>query len=268
MLLGIDVSDFQGRVDWTAVARSGVSFAIAKATEGETLVSDTFSRNWSTMKAAGLVRGAYHFFRPTSDPVRQANSFLKTAKIQLGDLPAVLDVEVDDGVAPRDLNDRVAQWLRVVEGATQRQAIIYTSLTFWENSLNNSDAFRGHPLWIAQYDVDSPELPGNWSDWVFWQYSQSGSISGVDGDVDLNRFNGPIAALRDFAQGYLWLAQGNSGPNVAKLQQALRQKGFNPGAADGIFGPATRAAVIEFQRSRRLSLTGVADAATQRALQA
>lgn len=268
MLLGIDVSDFQGRVDWTAVARSGVSFAIAKASEGETVISETFSRNWATMKAAGLVRGAYHFFRPTADPIRQANTFLRTAKIELGDLPAVLDVEVADGLSPRELNARIVQWLQVVEAATKRQAIIYTSLNFWEEAMNNSDAFRGHPLWIAQYEVDEPLLPGNWSDWVFWQYSESGSISGVDGDVDLNRFNGSIAALRDFAQGYLWLAQGNRGPNVARLQQALRQKGFNPGAADGIFGSATRAAVINFQRSRKLSLTGVADAATQRALQA
>lgn len=268
MLLGIDVSDFQGRVDWTAVARSGVSFAIAKASEGETVVAETFSRNWQTIKAAGLVRGAYHFFRPTADPVRQANTFLSTVKPELGDLPAVLDVEVDDGVDPGDLSDRVVQWLKVVEAATGRQAMIYTSLTFWQTSLNDSDAFRGHPLWIAEYDVDAPLLPGNWSDWVIWQYSESGSISGVEGDVDLNRFNGSIAALKDFAQGYLWLAQGNHGPNVAQLQQLLRQKGFNPGAADGVFGPATRTAVIEFQRSRKLSLTGVADAATQRALQA
>jgi lysozyme len=268
MLLGIDVSDFQGRIDWQAVAKSGVSFAVAKASEGQTLVSETFATNWAGMKAAGLVRGAYHFFRPTTDPVAQANTFLRTAKTALGDLPPVLDVEVSDGVGARELNDRVAQWLRVVETATKRQAIIYTSLNFWRDALNNSDAFRGHPLWIAQYDVSAPLLPGNWSQWMIWQYSDSGRIAGVQGNVDVNRFNGPIASLRDFTQGYIWLAQGNRGPLVTVLQQKLQRKGFNPGAIDGVFGAATRSALIAFQRSKKLSLTGVSDAPTQRALDA
>lgn len=178
-LLGIDVSDFQGRVDWHAVAKSGASFGFAKATEGETLVSNTFAANWTGMKAAGLVRGAYHFFRPAKDPEMQAYLFLRTAKLVLGDLPAVLDVEVSDGISPSDLNRRVSAWLRVVETATKRQAIIYTSLNFWREGLSNSDAFRGHPLWIAQYGVDAPELPGNWSQWTFWQYTDSGRIGGV-----------------------------------------------------------------------------------------
>lgn len=265
-LLGIDVSDYQERVDWQAVAKSGVSFGFAKATEGETFVSDTFATNWAGMKAAGLVRGAYHFFRPAGDPIAQANLFLRTAKLAIGDLPAVLDVEVKDGVGASELNRRVAQWLNVVETATKRQAIIYTSLNFWREALNNSDAFRGHPLWIAQYGVEAPELPGNWSQWAFWQYSDAGKIAGVAGGVDVNRFNGPLASLRDLAQGYLWLAQGNRGPAVVALQQKLRQEGFNPGAIDGVFGGGTRAAVIALQRARKLSLTGVADAATQRAL--
>lgn len=265
-LLGIDVSDFQGRVDWQTVAKSGVVFAFAKATEGATFVADTFATNWAGMKTAGLVRGAYHFFRPTKDPIAQANLFLRTAKTAIGDLPPVLDVEVSDGVSASELNRRVAQWLKVVETATKRQAIIYTSLGFWEAGLNNSDAFRGHPLWIAQYGVNAPELPGNWSQWTFWQYSDTGRVAGVAGGVDVNRFNGPLASLRDFAQGYLWLAQGNRGPAVAALQQKLRRKGFNPGAVDGVFGPGTRAAVIAVQRAKQLSLTGVADAPTQKAL--
>ena len=266
MLLGIDVSDFQGQIDWRAVAKSGVSFGFVKATEGATFVSSTFAANWSGMKAAGVIRGAYHFFRPARDPIAQANSFLRTAKISIGDLPPVLDVEANDGLSPSELNRRISQWLNVVESATKRQAIIYTSLNFWRESLNNSDAFRGHPLWIAQYGVDRPELPGNWSQWLFWQFSDSGRILGVAGDVDLNRFNGNLAALQDLGRGYVWLIQGNRGPAVAALQQKLRQKGFDPGAVDGVFGAATRAAVIAFQRSRKLSLTGVADAATQKAL--
>ena len=154
----------------------------------------------------------------------------------------------------------------MVESATKRQAILYTSLNFWRESLNNSDAFRGHPLWIAQYEVDAPELPGNWSQWLLWQYSDAGRIAGIAGDVDLNRFNGNLAALQDLGRGYVWLIQGHRGPAVAALQQKLRQQGFDPGAIDGIFGAATRAAVIAFQKAKKLSLTGVADGATQAAL--
>jgi lysozyme len=266
MLLGIDVSDFQGKINWPAVAKAGCTYGFAKATEGATLVSDTFAANWAGMKAAGLKRGAYHFFHAAKDPIVQANLFIKTVPFQPGDLPPVLDVETAEGVGSADLSKRILQWLNTVQVATKRQPIIYTSYNFWHDNLNNSDGFRGHPLWIAQYEVDQPELPGNWDQWTFWQYSEAGTIAGVAGPVDVNKFNGPIAALNDLAQGYFWLMQGNHGPRVAALQQKLRAQGFDPGAADGKFGPATKTAIVALQKAKKLPLTGVADAATQKVL--
>ena len=90
---GIDVSDYQSNVNWQAVAQGGILFGFVKATEGGTLVSQTFARNWSAMKAVGIQRGAYHFFRPASSVQAQIDLFLNTVKLEPGDLPAVLDLE-------------------------------------------------------------------------------------------------------------------------------------------------------------------------------
>lgn len=84
MVRGIDVSDYQGTVNWPAVARAGIEFAVTKATEGGTFVADSFTRNWSGIRSAGLVRGAYHFYRPRTDALAQANLFLNIVKLQPG----------------------------------------------------------------------------------------------------------------------------------------------------------------------------------------
>ncbi|HEV3471189.1 MAG TPA: GH25 family lysozyme, partial [Pyrinomonadaceae bacterium] len=114
-LLGIDVSHYQGGVNWEAVKAAGCAFAFAKATEGAGVTDPFFHANWAGMKAAGLLRGAYHFFRPAQDAAQQAAHFLSTVQLQPGDLPPVLDVETADGVAGADLVGGVQTWLDAVE---------------------------------------------------------------------------------------------------------------------------------------------------------
>lgn len=192
-LRGIDVSHHQGAIDWTQVHPAGVRFAFMKATEGETYVDSEFSTNWANSKAGGLLRGAYHFFRAGSSAETQADHFLSTVDLSPGDLPPVLDVELSDGVESTPVIAGVQAWLASVQDAVGVKPILYTSPGFW-NGLG-TDRFGNYPLWVAHYGVEEPRLPSGWTAWTFWQYSDSGTTDGVDGNVDLDVFNGTLEEL-------------------------------------------------------------------------
>ena len=248
---GIDVSDYQPNVNWQAVAKGGILFAFVKSTEGATLVSQTFARNWAAMKAAGIQRGAYHFFRPESSIQGQVDLFLKTVKLEAGDLPAVLDLENTGGLSADELCDRATTWLEAVEKATSMRPIIYTYPGFWDNL--GTQRLADYPLWIAHYtSADEPWVPGGWKTWTFWQYSDTSSVSGVSGNVDANIFE----SVREGAVSY----------KVADIQKQLRSKGYYQGAMDGKFGTSTTAALISFQKSQGLSADGMAGIKTWAAL--
>lgn len=193
---GIDVSHWQGTIDWNAVAANGVEFAFIKATEGGDYVDPRFAANWDGARQAGVVRGAYHFFRPQTDAVAQAAHFLATVHLSPGDLPPVLDVEVTDGRSADVVAEGVRTWLREVERATGRRPIVYTRASFWTAQVGGG--LGGYPLWVAHYGVSSPNIPGGWSGWTFWQHSDAGRVNGIGGDVDLNWFNGGRAELDAF----------------------------------------------------------------------
>src|SRR5215470_7198342 len=180
---GIDVSHFQGNVDWAKVKATGVAFAFAKATEGTATSDQKFATNWAGIKNVGLLRGAYHFFHGSKDAAAQANFFLSKFSGVTGDLPPVLDVETADGVSNDTLVAGVQTWLEAVADQTGVTPMIYASPAFWNGHLN--DQFGSYPLWVAQYGVSAPRVPRGWTDWNFWQYSQSGKINGVSGNVDL-----------------------------------------------------------------------------------
>jgi lysozyme len=194
---GIDVSHFQGVVDWQQVAKAGMSFAFAKATEGITYVDPQFATNWAGIKAAGLVRGAYHFFEANDDATAQAQHFLATVQLVPGDLPPVLDIETTAGVSDPQVWSGVATWLQIVEQATGRQPIIYTAPGFWNSQAPNLTLTR-YPLWLADYAAQAV-LPHGWTSWLFWQHSQSGSVAGVTGAVDLDLFSGTLQQLQELA---------------------------------------------------------------------
>ena len=196
---GIDVSHFQGAVNWSQVAASGVSFATALVSSG--LVPDAnFATNYAGIKTAGLIRGAYQFFHPGQDPVAQANLLLAaTGSIGSGDLPPVLDIEVTDGLNASAIAASIQSWVTTVQNATGRTPLIYVAASFWNSSVGGNTAFSSNPLWAVNWGVSCPSLPGAWSNWVFWQYTGTGTVSGVSGQVDRDKFNGTIDALRTFA---------------------------------------------------------------------
>ena len=198
---GIDVSKWDGNVDWTAVAGSGQKFGIARVSDGTTYPDATFATHWKAIKQAGLIRGAYQFFRPEQDPIAQANlalSALASDPIGAGDLPFILDIEVTDGVPATTLRTRVQTWLDAIQNGTGKKPIVYTA-AFMSSALGTG--FGSYPLWVANYGAACPLLPSGWSHWVMWQYGGSNSVPGISSNVDLNVFNGSLTDLQAFAGG-------------------------------------------------------------------
>lgn len=196
MLKGIDVSYAQSAIDWSRVATSGISFAYAKATEGQSLVDDQFAANYRGLASSSIRRGAYHFMRFNVDPTVQARQFLDVANPTKGDLVPMVDVEASNGVPLSDCIARLSTFIGIVEKRIKRFMLIYTSYGFWNDTMGGSDAFSGHPLWIAEYNNDPvPTLPRGWNSWIIWQHSDAGSVPGIRSNVDLNRLNGDNAVL-------------------------------------------------------------------------
>lgn len=198
-LSGIDVSKWQGTVNWKSVQEAGIAFAFARATYGISVVDSYFDTNWPGMKDAGIIRGAYHFFLAAEDPAQQAEFFIRTVgSLDPGDLPPVIDVESGSGTSS-NLAANVQTWLNAVEQGLGRKPIIYTAPSYWNANLTSG--FGDYPLWVAEYGVSAPKAVNGWSNWTFWQHSSTGNVSGVNGAVDLDYFNGTAQALAAFVGG-------------------------------------------------------------------
>lgn len=190
---GLDVSKDQGSVAWGSVADAGYVFTFIKATDGQTYVDPMFAQNWQEAGAAGLLRGAYHFFRAEDDPEVQATWFWQTVGAP-GELPLVVDIEETMGQPASVVVANLTAFLASLQRLTGKPPMIYTDPGFW-NGLGTS-AFGGYPLWVANYGVSQPTLPTGWALWDFWQHSQTGQVAGIEGPVDLDVFSGPASALQ------------------------------------------------------------------------
>ncbi|MSP61561.1 MAG: hypothetical protein EXR72_14725 [Myxococcales bacterium] len=204
MTRGIDVSHWDGTIDWALVKGDNVEFAFMKATEGNTFVDSQYATNWGKSAGAGVIRSAYHFFRPAIDPIAQANHFIQVAGVPLpGDLPPTMDLEVTDNLSDAEVHTRALQFLQRVEELTGRIPILYTSARFLGTIRNMSAGLDRYVLWVVDWHIGRmcPDVPSPpWMDWVFWQYSNLGKIAGIapNTDVDLNHFNGSLDDLRKF----------------------------------------------------------------------
>jgi len=193
---GIDVSSYQGKIDWTLVKAMEdddvrIRFAFIKATEGMFSVDPYFQRNWREAPKAGIVCGAYHYFKPKRSGEWQAKFFLQTVRFEAGDLPPVVDIEELNGASPAKMRTELQVFLTHIENKTGAKPIIYTGLSFYKDYL--SGYFDGYPLWIAHYY--QPKLAIDRSAWHFWQHSDKARISGIGHVVDFNAFNGDSVAF-------------------------------------------------------------------------
>jgi lysozyme len=196
-LRGVDVSEHDGAITWSKVKASGKTFAFARTSDGNNHPDVKFAANWKGMKDAGIIRGAYQFFRPAQDATKQANNLIKkivdNGGLQPGDLPPVLDLEVSDGVAAATVVARAKTWLAKVEAKFGVKPIVYTG-----NNMNSvtKDHFSSYALWVPNYGATCPLMPPGWKTWTFWQDSESGTVSGIGSGVDLDYFNGNLDALK------------------------------------------------------------------------
>jgi GH25 family lysozyme M1 (1,4-beta-N-acetylmuramidase) len=204
--MGIDVSSYQGTNNWATIKSNGISFAFIKASEGLTIQDPDFNANWAGAKTVGVVRGAYHFARPSTSPsatasgVAQANSFVNIVKPTKGDLQLVCDFEVTGSLSATDLGAWLTGFCDQIQSLTHTPAIVYTYPSFW-SSMPSGWTNPNCGLWIANYGVTSPSLPAPWSSsgYAFWQYSDSGTVGGIGSNpVDLDTFNGSMANLLKF----------------------------------------------------------------------
>ncbi|MGH2641950.1 MAG: GH25 family lysozyme [Actinomycetota bacterium] len=198
---GIDVSMYQGRIDWRAVATTPVRFAVLRATLGNEYRDGRYARNVAGARRNGLTVGAYHYAKPSHapwDPRVEADHFLDTIGLRAGDVIPVLDIEETGGLGPRQLRTWASAWLERVYQRTGVRAMIYSGNFFWHGSMRNTASFalRDHPLWVAHWYVGAPDVPGRrWGGrgYTIWQWSAVGRIAGIRGPVDQDWMNGTLS---------------------------------------------------------------------------
>jgi lysozyme len=197
---GIDVSKYQGQIDWEQVRAAGVAFAFIKATEGGDRLDDHFHRHWRGARAAGIPRGAYHFFYFCRPAFEQARWFIRNVPRDANALPPVLDMEWNHksptcSFRPRPdaVRKEMTVFLEQAERHFGKRPIVYTTLDFFHD--NELHRMRGYAFWLRSVAGD-PDTKYDRHPWIFWQYTGTGIVPGINGDADLNVFNGDAGAFR------------------------------------------------------------------------
>jgi lysozyme len=199
---GIDVARFQTSIDWNSARASGVNFAFIKATEGGDRVDEMFRSHWRGADAAGVRRGAYHFFYHCRSPEEQARWFFKQVPRRSGDLPPVIDMEWTPTSptctirrAPEVIRADAKVLIRMFTEHYGTAPILYTTVDFYED--NQMYKLSGVDFWLRSVAAHpSDRYPGQ--HWAFWQYTSTGQIPGIAGDVDINVFAGNETAWADW----------------------------------------------------------------------
>ena len=261
-IVGIDISHYQGTIDWDLVYADGKTFAWAKATQGTSFVDDKYVSNATNGTAAGVVMGAYHFAEPLNySATDEAAHFLSIASPYIGPgfLPPVLDLEGNGPIGSMtsaELTAWTQEWMDYVENQTGIRPMLYTSpryTNYLESSLNT------YGLWIADPDgsIIPPNDIGNWTDWAFKQYSWTGSVSGINGDVDLDYFNGTIDDFNNLIGGgstppandscinaFMILSQEDCSYSYGTVNNATTDSNVGIASCDGFSGTPTAAGVF------------------------
>jgi lysozyme len=203
---GIDVSKYQGDIDWATVRRSGVEFVWIKATEGANHVDSKFQQNWAGAKQAGIARGAYHFVWWCRHPHEEIEWFKANVPNDPDALPPVLDVEAtpDSKSCKRTLHrEEVLADMRIMlqdlERAYGKRPVIYVTVDFYQHIMHPNE-FSDYPVWVRSVK-HSPTVTYPGRRWAFWQYQSDGIVPGIRGKVDRNAFAGTRAQWNAWLQG-------------------------------------------------------------------
>lgn len=196
-VFGVDVSSYQGEVDWNVLARQGVDFAFIKATEGSSLADRRFAQNWANAQAAGVIVGAYHFFSYDSPGETQADNFIAQVPVVKGSLPPVVDIEfygdkLKNPPTREEVKAILEPLLDRLETHYGQKPILYVTYRSYKWFIKGD--YKDYPLWVTR-----PLLAPVSKDWTFWQYSHSARLEGYTGDeerIDLNVFRGSLEELK------------------------------------------------------------------------
>lgn len=205
---GVDVSRWQGEIDWATLRMQGANFAFIKATDGGDHVDPMFRRNWNGARAAGIRQGAYHFFYWCRTGKEQADWFIRNVPKEPGALPPVIDVEWNhqsrckQKLSPTLVREKMQAFMDRLERHYGQRPIIYATPDFYDDNLKGH--FGEYPFWLRSVAAHPSKRYPN-REWVFWQYSGTGLSKGVKGEIDLNVFNGDAAAW------HRWLARNAQG---------------------------------------------------------
>lgn len=191
---GIDVSRYQGDVDWPRARASGVAFAFIKATEGGDVFDPKFERNWAGARRSGIKRGAYHFYYFCTSAAEQAAWFLKNVPRDSSALPPVLDVEWNHASRtcphkppPAIVRREMMTFAHMLSRHYGKKPIIYSTVDFYEH--NELSRLKGYHFWLRSVaDHPSDSYPNQ--RWLFWQYTGTGRVPGISGNTDINVFSG------------------------------------------------------------------------------
>ncbi len=203
---GIDVSRWQGDIDWRQVADAGYKFAMIRATVGDYYTDPRFYINWNDAREAGLFVSAYHVVVPKNSIYSQVNRLLDVLGDRQPDLPLVMDIERHDRVSRAQLTANIQGCLQRIEQHDGRRPVIYTAKWFWDNPdyIINYEEWAEYDLWVANYVEDPikehPALPRPWTDWKFWQYTDKGDVPGIKGNCDLNWFAGSLEDMLEYGK--------------------------------------------------------------------
>jgi lysozyme len=195
---GIDVSSYQGLIDWEKVKRMRqdsvhIGFAYLKATEGILITDPYFMRNRHACQRVGLINGAYHFFRPRISGKLQARFFLANVDVRKGDLPPVVDIEQLDGARPEKARQELDDFLKEISLKTGTKPIIYSGLKFYYDNL--AGYYNEYHFWLSNFDHPELTVPTS-TPWEFWQHSNRARVSGILHGVDFDAFRGDSLAFR------------------------------------------------------------------------
>ena len=194
--VGIDVSEYQGVIDWqvleTIENKYPIQFVFVRATVGNDRVDKAFEENWLGAKKNKLIRGAYHYYRPNENSLEQAALFIKTVRLHKGDLPPVVDLEkLSENQSLARLKVGLRRWLEAIEAHYKVKPIIYTGEKYYDDFLK--EEFSDYLFWIANYNFYRERIE---EDWLFWQFTEKGSVPGIKGNVDVNIYNGDFQQLQ------------------------------------------------------------------------
>lgn len=189
-VVGIDVSQYQGKINWEQVKlvenTFSISYVLIRATAGSNKVDNQFKDNWHESRQNGFLRGAYHYYRPNENSIQQANNFIATVQLQKGDLPPVLDIEkLPRNQSIDNLKLGLRRWLEKVHHHYKIKPIIYTGEKYYNDFLK--EEFNDYSFWIANYNFFVENMQ---DDWLFWQFTEKATVAGINGNVDVNLYNG------------------------------------------------------------------------------